>query len=126
MSTPNPNIPALPRLEIHPLRKGLPKGQPHATKVLVRVVSDAPVPTAVADRPPLDLAIVIDRSGSMSGEPLEAALGCAKNLIRGLREQDRVAVLRQISAKDLTPHTIEYDSETAKRDRIGLLLEKLL
>lgn len=93
MSTPNPSIPALPRLEIHPLKKGLPKGQAHATKALIRVVSDAPVPSAVADRPPLDLAIVIDRSGSMSGEPLEAALGCAKNLIRGLREQDRVAVV---------------------------------
>jgi Ca-activated chloride channel homolog len=94
MSTPHTNTsPALPRLEIHPLRKGLPRGQPHSTKVLVRVVSDAPVPTVVSERAPLDLAIVIDRSGSMSGEPLEAALGCAKNLIRGLRETDRVAVV---------------------------------
>lgn len=93
MSTPNPSLPALPRLEIHPLRKGLPRGQAHSTKVLVRVVSDVPAPTQQAERSPLDLAIVIDRSGSMSGEPLAAALGCARNLIRGLRATDRVAVV---------------------------------
>ncbi|MFN7339563.1 MAG: vWA domain-containing protein [Opitutia bacterium] len=94
MSTPNNAASTpLPRLEIHPLKKGLPRGQALATKALVRVVSDAPVTEQQRQRAPIDLAIVIDRSGSMSGEPLAAALGCARNLIRGLRETDRVAVV---------------------------------
>jgi Ca-activated chloride channel family protein len=94
MSTPNNAASnALPRLEIHPLKKGLPRGEPLSTKALVRLVSEAAVTEQVKQRPPIDLAIVIDRSGSMSGEPLAAALGCAANLIRGLRETDRVAVV---------------------------------
>lgn len=93
MTQPNASSPALPVLSILPLRAGLPAGQPLRTKALIRLVSSAPVPAAINDRPPLDLAIVIDRSGSMSGAPLQAALGCARNLVRELRETDRVAVV---------------------------------
>ena len=82
-----------PALSIHPLKSGLPQGKPLTTKALIRLVSTSESPSQNAPRPPLDLAIVIDRSGSMSGDSIAAALGSAKNLIRGLQATDRVAVV---------------------------------
>ena len=90
---PTPNADSSLSLTILPLKAGLLSGVPERTKALVRLTSSKPVPTSTKGRPPLDLAIVIDRSGSMSGEPLAAAKGAAQNLIRGLGRQDRVAVV---------------------------------
>ena len=43
-------------------------------------------------RAPLHLALVLDRSGSMSGEPLAEAKRCARNMIDGLGAGDRAAI----------------------------------
>lgn len=47
------------------------------------------------DRPrlPLLLALVLDRSGSMAGRPLVAALGAAARVANGLREPDRLSIV---------------------------------
>lgn len=48
-----------------------------------------------------DVTLVLDRSGSMAGEPLEAALRAAEALVRRLDDRDRVNVLAfddQVSA----------------------------
>lgn len=90
---PNAGSPSTLSLQILPLKAGLPLGQPHKTKALIRLISSQPLPSSANERAPLDLAIVIDRSGSMSGEPLAAAKAAAQNLIRGLGAADRVAVL---------------------------------
>jgi len=84
------------QLSILPLRKGLPAGQAIRSKVLVRIVAPeraAPAGSTAKPRAPMDIAIVIDRSGSMGGAPLAAAIGCAENLVRSLREDDRVAIV---------------------------------
>src|SRR6185369_8668803 len=49
--------------------------------------------TAPATRQPLRLAIVVDRSGSMGGEPLAEALRCTEYIAKGLQQSDRVAVV---------------------------------
>jgi Ca-activated chloride channel family protein len=54
---------------------------------------------AVRGRPPtgtlapLNIALVLDRSGSMSGKPFENMIGAAETFVRQLRDGDRVSVV---------------------------------
>ena len=85
-----------PTIEILPLKKGFLRAAADATHVLVRLVAPAQPVTensASTQRAPLDLALVIDRSGSMSGDPLKAALESSVRIIQGLRSDDRIAVI---------------------------------
>ena len=83
-----------PTIEILPLKKGFLRAAAEPTYALLRLVSPEKPPQATAsNRAPLDLVLVIDRSGSMSGDPLKAALESSCRIIRGLRDDDRVAVV---------------------------------
>ena len=63
-------------------------------EVLVRVQAPVrPAELGAPARPPLRLALAIDRSGSMSGEPLQEALRCAEYIAGGLGKQDQLAVI---------------------------------
>ncbi len=86
MSTPN--------IEIQPLKQGFLKAAAEPTYALVRIVAPSkPADHKAPARAPLDLALVIDRSGSMSGRPLEAAVESSIRIINGLQKGDRVAVV---------------------------------
>lgn len=77
-----------------PRRAGLCAGTDHAVEVLVRIQApDAPAGHR-AQRPPQALALVIDRSGSMSGRPLEEARRCAEYVLGQLRPTDAVALVK--------------------------------
>jgi Ca-activated chloride channel family protein len=54
----------------------------------------------VTQRPPLWLAIVIDRSGSMEGEPLANAKAAAANLVAHLDERDAFTVVTYSSSDE--------------------------
>jgi len=77
-----------------PRRAGLCGGKDTAVEVLVRIQApDAPAGHG-AQRPPQALALVIDRSGSMSGRPLEEAKRCAEYVLGKLRPSDAVALVK--------------------------------
>jgi Ca-activated chloride channel family protein len=77
-----------------PRRAGLCSGQDNAVEVLVRIQApDAPAGSG-AQRPPQALALVIDRSGSMAGRPLEEAKRCAEYVLGKLRPTDAVALVK--------------------------------
>ncbi|MEY3911895.1 MAG: hypothetical protein RLY37_1363, partial [Verrucomicrobiota bacterium] len=83
-----------PKIEILPLKKGFLRAAAEATQVLVRIVAPSqPADTVATPRAPLDLALVIDRSSSMSGRPIAAALESAVRIVRGLRTDDRVTIV---------------------------------
>jgi Ca-activated chloride channel family protein len=69
------------------------------------------------DRVPLNLSIVLDRSGSMSGEKIEAAKQAARALIQRLSPADRVSVVAFDSVVETIaePETGEAQQDLAAR-----------
>jgi Ca-activated chloride channel family protein len=67
-------------------------GFDNTVDLLVRVQAPA-MPKATSERPPLNLAIVLDRSGSMSGQPLDEAKRCAGMIVDRLGVKDRAALV---------------------------------
>ncbi len=86
---------SLPILSLTPLRTALPQTTHDVeTHVLLRVtVPEANANAASSQRLPLHLSLVLDRSGSMSGAPLEQAKRCAQFIVSGLRPTDRCSVV---------------------------------
>ena len=83
-----------PTIEILPLKKGFLRAAAEASYALIRIVApEAPATTETVTRTPLDIALVIDRSGSMSGQPLETAKECAVRIVKGLRPDDRISIV---------------------------------
>jgi Ca-activated chloride channel family protein len=105
-----------PTIEILALKKGFLRAAAEPIHALVRILSpEQPAGAAPVTRAPLDLVLVIDRSGSMSGDPLKAALESASRIIRGLRDDDRVAVVTFDSQVDVVQPLVH------PTDRAGLI-----
>ena len=79
-------------VSIQPERSALLAGHAQTVHALVRIQAPA-APAANQQRQPLNLALVIDRSGSMSGAPLREARRCVQMILRSLQPADSVAVL---------------------------------
>jgi Ca-activated chloride channel homolog len=75
-----------------PHRNALLADQDNTLDVLLLARAPA-APPALRERLPLNLAIVIDRSGSMAGRPLAEAKRCAGMIIEGLSERDHASVV---------------------------------
>ena len=60
----------------------------HQVGMLVTLTGETPV-----RRAPINVALVLDRSGSMAGEPLEAAKDAARRFAGFLSPADRLAVV---------------------------------
>jgi len=105
-----------PKLIITPRRPAVLADFPATVDVLVRV--QAPdLPAGVqATRTPLHLALVIDRSGSMAGQPLAEARRAAAFVIDGLAPQDRASlVVYDDSVETLVPLTSLADKSVLRK-----------
>jgi Ca-activated chloride channel family protein len=92
----------------------LPSGKKHTTYLKVSLTGlEAPKDTQ-PDRPPANVAIVLDRSGSMSGEKIQQAREAAVAAIERLGSDDIVAVI----SFDTTVTTVVPATKLTSREEI--------
>jgi Ca-activated chloride channel family protein len=104
-----------PRLILTPRRPALLAGHANELDVLVRIQAPE-APAELPPRNPLHLALVIDRSGSMSGQPLDEAKRCAEFVLEGLQSTDRLSVVAYDSdVRTLVPAAPLRDKESIRR-----------
>jgi Ca-activated chloride channel family protein len=80
-----------PTISLTPLLAARPLGRDTVTDVLIRITPA--IPTESSPRPPLNLGLVIDRSGSMEGDRLRYAKQAVLYLVENLQPTDRVSVI---------------------------------
>jgi Ca-activated chloride channel family protein len=83
----------VPTITLTPRKPAVLAGFPSTVDVLVRIGAPESPPTTGPARSALHLAIVIDRSGSMAGQPLEEAKKAAAFLISGLTKGDLTSLV---------------------------------
>jgi Ca-activated chloride channel family protein len=76
-------------------------GQDTAIFAEVRVVADADARGRDEKRAPISLAVVLDTSGSMSGEKIEEARRSVLRLIAEMRDDDEIAMIRYSDSSEL-------------------------
>lgn len=97
-----------PAIELVPLRAALAHNQETTLDLLIRVVP--PTLAMIGDRPPLNLGLVIDRSGSMAGKKMEYARQAAVYAVQQLQPSDRISVVVFDSqVETLVPNTTATD-----------------
>ena len=82
-----------PQVLITPLKPALILGMAQKLPVLVRVQAPDAPPSDMPVRKPYHLALVIDRSGSMSGEPIREAVRCARHMVDRLAPSDHASLI---------------------------------
>ena len=81
-----------PTIVFSPLQAGVPAAG-GALEVLVRVQAPDRPADLVTTHLPKRLALVVDRSGSMNGQPLQEALRCVEHIASHLTTQDSMALV---------------------------------
>ena len=80
-------------LKIIPQKPAVIEGYENELHALVKINKEETSNKLETNGVPLNIAIVIDKSGSMAGRPLEEAKRSAAYIIDKMREQDRVAIV---------------------------------
>lgn len=93
--------------------------QGFVVRALIRLTGHAPA--TPASRVPLNIALVLDRSGSMHGEKLQAAREAAAFLVRRLAAEDRVSIVTY----DHGVETLVAGAEGASHATLGRLIGQI-
>ena len=123
METTDTAISVRPLLQLQaiPMTSQALKGVLNPTHVLFKIVTGHEATEEEVKRPPINLAIVLDRSGSMAGQ---GKLSCAKEaivkVIEGLSEEDVLSFV--VYGSDVT--TI-FENEYLKKENKQTLIDKV-
>lgn len=82
-----------PNIQILPARSAIRRDGETLLPVLIRITAPTPVESRRKAHPRLNLALVLDRSGSMSGDKLEHAKKAAHFAVDQLGDKDRASVI---------------------------------
>ena len=86
----------------------------HADGAVVNTLIELAAPPAPSvERPPLDLVLVLDKSGSMNGAPIASVKDATAHLLRILGPDDRVAVVAFDSQVELVLDLDSHDTDAA-------------
>ncbi len=99
-------------MTITPQRPALLEGYDNETHALLQITADEGLTLPTREKS-LNLAIVIDRSGSMDGRPLDEAKKAAIMMVERMSAEDRVAVVTYDSeAQVIVPSTLCVDRQS--------------
>ncbi|MEM6251673.1 MAG: VWA domain-containing protein [Cyanobacteria bacterium P01_D01_bin.156] len=77
--------------------------------------------TSGNERPPLNLCLVLDQSGSMGGTPIKTVRAAASKIIDSLSPQDRISIISfDHEARVVVPNQPVTDSQTIKQAIDGI------
>jgi Ca-activated chloride channel family protein len=97
-----------PRIEFIPLRPAVSRDRERTLEVLVRITP--PVLETRLERPTLNLGLVLDRSGSMTGDKIEYARRAARFALEQLLPTDRVSItIFDDVVETIVPSTLATD-----------------
>lgn len=94
---------------------------PGETFVLANVTAPS---TATGSASPVNLAVVIDRSGSMKGKRIANAIDAANGMVRRLRDGDVVSVIAYDSTTETLVPSTTIDSSS--RDRVAQVINGIV
>jgi Ca-activated chloride channel family protein len=100
-------------------RPALPAGDGSAI-LMIRIVAPILPEQRTAFRPAIDLAFVIDRSGSMAGRPIELAKQAVSQAVGMLDSRDRAALVVYDNQIDLLQPLSRVDARSRSELRLGL------
>jgi Ca-activated chloride channel family protein len=110
MTQPFTAQPAEPSIELIPMHGAIAANQPVTMDVLVRIMP--PAVEVNRHRPPLNLSLVIDRSGSMHGQKMDYARKAASFAVENLLPCDLISVvLFDDRIETLVPSTLATDKQ---------------
>ena len=103
----------LPNFDLLDVRKA-----PTEISVLLRLRGEG---EARGERPPLDLAVILDRSGSMAGDKLLAVKQATLDLLKELRPSDHLTLIAYDDLVEVLTERVASDAAGADRARAAVL-----
>jgi len=82
----------MPKMLVSPQYDGIIKNVTSKNHLLIRLQAPK-LPQLQTSRNPINISIVLDRSGSMSGRPLQEAKKCAERIIDSLLPTDKASII---------------------------------
>ena len=109
------------RVQLDSERDFYPEGAVSEFFVAARIVPPAPLPATAAAPAPRNIALVLDASGSMSGEPVQALRTATLGTIDQLRDSDTLSILSYGSEVETLIEASRVDQARTLTDRVARL-----